>query len=171
MPRFVAFLRGVSPLNAKMPDLKRCFEVSGFTNVRTILSSGNVVFDAPDSTASALERQAEQAMQLGLGKSFYTIVRSASYLQDLLISDPYIKYGIPVEAKRVVTFMREPQSSRIALPLAQDQASVFCLHGREAFTAYVATDKGPVFMKLIEQAFGKAVTTRTWETVAKCSKA
>ena len=37
MPRFVAFLRGVSPLNAKMPELKLCFERAGFTNVRTIL--------------------------------------------------------------------------------------------------------------------------------------
>ncbi len=55
--------------------------------------------------------------------------------------------------------------------MAQDQASVFCVLGREAFTAYVATDKGPVFMKLIEQVFGKAVITRTWETIVKCSKA
>ena len=45
MPRYVAFLRGVSPMNAKMPELARCFEGSGFTEVKTVLSSGNLVFN------------------------------------------------------------------------------------------------------------------------------
>jgi uncharacterized protein (DUF1697 family) len=40
MAQYVAFLRGVSPMNLKMPDLKRCFESAGFTSVRTLLSSG-----------------------------------------------------------------------------------------------------------------------------------
>ena len=42
--------------------------------------------------------------------------------------------------------------------------------GREAFTIYVPTDKGPVFMKLIEEAVGKEQTTRTWQTVEKLAK-
>ncbi|MBX6764244.1 MAG: DUF1697 domain-containing protein [Rubrobacteraceae bacterium] len=44
MPRYVAFLRGVSPMNARMADLKSCFEKLGFRDVKTVLSSGNVVF-------------------------------------------------------------------------------------------------------------------------------
>jgi hypothetical protein len=31
--------------------------------------------------------------------------------------------------------------------------------------------KGPVFMHLLEKTFGKAITTRTWETVTKCAAA
>jgi uncharacterized protein (DUF1697 family) len=46
MPRYLAFLRGVSPMNAKMSELKRCFEAAGYTDVKTVLSSGNVAFDA-----------------------------------------------------------------------------------------------------------------------------
>jgi hypothetical protein len=42
MRRYVAFLRGVNPMNAKMAELRRCFETAGFTDVRTVLSSGNV---------------------------------------------------------------------------------------------------------------------------------
>jgi len=42
--RYAAFLRGVMPTNRKMPELKRCFEVAGFTEVKTVLASGNVVF-------------------------------------------------------------------------------------------------------------------------------
>ena len=43
--------------------------------------------------------------------------------------------------------------------------------GREVFTAYLKSDKGPVFMTLIEKAFGTDVTTRTWDTVKKCASA
>jgi len=74
--RYVAFLRGVSPGNASMPALKRCFEQSGFTGVRTLLASGNVVFDARKASGAALARRAEAAMLAGLGKSFDTVVRS-----------------------------------------------------------------------------------------------
>lgn len=171
MPRYVALLRGVSPLNAKMPELKRSFEVAGFRGVRTVLSSGNVVFDAPLSEERALERRAEAAMAATLGRSFHTIVRTSSRLAELLAFDPYTSHGIPRGAKRVVSFLREARPPRLPLPLAQDHACVFLLEGREAFTAYVRTDKGPVFMQLIERAFGSDVTTRTLDTVAKCAAA
>jgi len=39
------------------------------------------------------------------------------------------------------------------------------------FSAYMPTPKGPVFMVLLEKAFGKEVTTRTWDTVAKVTRA
>ena len=76
MPRYVAFLRGVSPMNAKMPELKRCFEEAGFGDVRTVLSSGNVVFDARAGSGPALARRIEEAMKERLGRTFHTIVRS-----------------------------------------------------------------------------------------------
>jgi uncharacterized protein (DUF1697 family) len=43
--------------------------------------------------------------------------------------------------------------------------------GRELFTAHVPGPKGAPFMALIERAFGKAITTRTWETVARVARA
>jgi uncharacterized protein (DUF1697 family) len=171
MPRFVAFLRGVSPLNAQMPELRACFEAAGFSNVKTVLSSGNVVFDAAAASEPALQRRAEEAMATALGHAFYTVVRPCEHLKNLLAANTFAAHGIPVHAKRVVSFLREPQHPRVALPLAQDHASVFCMVGREVFTAYVPTAKGPVFMRLIERAFGTGVTTRTLDTVAKCAVA
>jgi uncharacterized protein (DUF1697 family) len=171
MTRFVAFLRGVSPLNAKMPDLKRCFETAGFTNVKTILSSGNVAFDARAGSEVTTERRIESAMQATLGRAFYTIVRPTAYLNELLATDPYASHELANGTKRVVSFMREPMQPKISLPLSADGATVLYVISREAFTAYIPSEKGPVFMKLIEAAFGREVTTRTWETVKKCAAA
>jgi len=171
MPRYVAFLRGVMPTNAKMPELKRCFEEAGFTNVRTILASGNVVFDARSASEAALERRAEAAMQASLGRSFYTIVRPADALRALLESDPYATFALAPNAKRVVSFLRAPGDAKLKLPIESDGARILHVVDREVFTAYVPSDKGPVFMTLIQKAFGADVTTRTWDTVGKCAAA
>lgn len=171
MPRYVAFLRGVTPKNLKMPDLKHAFEVAGFTNVRTLLSSGNVAFDARSATDAALERKAEEAMQRTLGRSFHTIVRPVAALERLLDTDPYARFNVPPHAKRVVSFLRVAPTPKQPLPLARDGAQVLTVIEREAFTCYVTGDKGPVFMVLIERVFGTDVTTRTWDTVRRCAKA
>ena len=36
MPRYAAFLRGVNPMNAKMPELTKAFEAAGFADVKTV---------------------------------------------------------------------------------------------------------------------------------------
>jgi uncharacterized protein (DUF1697 family) len=171
MPRFVAFLRGVMPTNAKMPELKSAFESAPFTNVRTVLRTGNLAFDALIDCEAEVEQRAEEAMLKTLGRSFYTIVRPSAYLEALVATDPYTAAAIPRQAKRVISFMREAQASRLPLPLAEHQASVFLVANREVFTAYMPTPKGPVFMALIERAFGLNLTTRTFETVVKCASA
>ncbi len=170
MPRYAAFLRGVMPMNAKMPELRGAFEKAGFDEVRTILGSGNVVFSARAVTDSALQRRAEQAMQEHLGRTFLTIIRSVEELQDLVASDPFASYRVPVAAKRIVTFLREaPARAPAPLP-AQDGVRILHLRGREVFTTYLPTPKGPVFMTLIERTFGAAATTRTWETVKRVAR-
>ena len=158
-------------MNLKMPELKKCFESAGFTEVKTLLSSGNVVFHAKGKSASLLEGQAEAALAEGVGREFYTIVRPVSDLNELIEADPFRKYSLPEEAKRVVTFLRAPRKPAIAIPAELDGARILEIRGREVLSAYVPGPRGPVFMSLIEKAFGAEVTTRTWETVKKCAKA
>lgn len=171
MPRHVALLRGVSPMNAKMPELKRCFEAAGFTNVRTILSSGNVAFDTRSSRPELLQRKIEAALKGGLDRGFDTIVRSSKHLQGLVERDPFAEFKLAPNAKRVVTFLREPVDGKIALPPEKDGARILKVEGCEVFTAYVPQDSNPAFMVLLERSFGKAITTRTFDTVRKCAAA
>jgi uncharacterized protein (DUF1697 family) len=156
-------------MNAKMPELKRCFEGAGFADVKTVLSSGNVVFSARAASEVALERKAEAAMAKRLGRTFHTIVRPASALRELLEADPYAAFRLPANAKRVVTFLRKPHKAKLSLPLEVDGARILAMNGCEIFTAYVPSPRGPVFMRLIEKTFGTNVTTRTWDTIKKCA--
>ncbi|WP_427308790.1 DUF1697 domain-containing protein [Cupriavidus sp. H39] len=171
MSRYVAFLRGVSPMNARMPELKRCFEAAGFSEVKTLLSSGNVVFSARSSALASLERRAEKAMQSELGRSFDTFVRPLRYLQDLIDADPFAEYSLAPSAKRVVTFLRSAVPPDVKLPIERDGVSIVKAKATEVFSAYVAEPKkGPVFMSLLERSFGRDITTRTLDTVIKCAR-
>ena len=153
-------------MNARMPEVKRAFESAGFTDVKTLLSSGNVVFSARAGSLPSLERKIEDTMHKELGRSFLTIVRSIDSLRDLLASDPYREARLEPGSKRVVTFLRKPPAG-LKLPIEQEGARVLRLQGNNLFSAYVRGPKTPVFMTLIEKASGKEQTTRTWQTIEK----
>jgi uncharacterized protein (DUF1697 family) len=171
MPRYVALLRGASPANCPMPELADAFRSAGFSDVRTVLSSGNVAFTTRASSGPALERRAEAAMRDAMGRSFPTIVRASAHLQALVAGDPFAGFTLPPTAKRVVTFLRQPPDRPAPLPIEQDGVRILRLEGAEVLTAYVPGPKGPVFMALLERTFGREITTRTLDTVRKCAVA
>jgi uncharacterized protein (DUF1697 family) len=156
-------------MNAKMPALKACFEAAGFDDVRTLLSSGNVVFNARSSSLAALERRAEKAMQAHLGRSFDTIMRSATFLQAFIESAPFAEFHIETPMQCVVTFLRNTVDVSATLPIVREGGSILKFTGAEILSACVPGPKGSSLMTFIERTFGKNVTTRTLETVRKCA--
>jgi uncharacterized protein (DUF1697 family) len=170
MPRYAAFLRGVMPMNCKMPELKKAFESAGFTDVRTLLASGNVVFTASSASDAALQRKAETAMAKQLGRTFLTIIRPVDELREMLASDPYRSFRLSPDAKRIVTFLRDRPVSKLTLPDEVVGARILAIKGSNVFSAYRPSPKGPVFMTLILKTFGSEQTTRTWDTVTKVAR-
>jgi uncharacterized protein (DUF1697 family) len=158
-------------MNARMAELKRCFERAGFTNVKTLLSSGNVIFDSSSRSAPAILRKIQAAMKTDLDRTFLALLRSVADLEQIIASDPYGRFRLGPKAKRVVTFLPEPLKPIEALPIELHGAKILAAEGYEVFSAYVPGPHGPVFMTLIEKTFGSDVTTRTWDTVLKCAKA
>ena len=157
-------------MNAKMAELKKAFEAAGFTDVKTVLSSGNVVFSAPKASEPSLQKKAEVAMERQLDKAFLTIVRSVDMLREMIASDPYQRFPLPPNAKRIVTFLRDRPKAKLDLPIEMHGATILSMNDKEVFSVYTPTPKGPVFMTLIEKTLGKEVTTRTWDTVAKVAR-
>jgi uncharacterized protein (DUF1697 family) len=154
-------------MNAAMPELKRGFEAAGFIEVKTVLGSGNVVFTAEKVAVARLQAEAEAAMEKHLDRTFLTIVRPIDGLQNLLESNPYKSYRMAANSKRFVTFLRDPPTRKLKLPIERDGARILAMRGNAVIGAYVPGPKGPVFMTLLEKAFGKAQTTRTWQTLER----
>src|SRR3990167_7756479 len=62
MTTYVALLRGIGPINPNMrpAKLKWGFEEMGFKNVRTVISSGNVVFESSSKSEATLKRKTKK---------------------------------------------------------------------------------------------------------------
>lgn len=169
MKRYAAFLRGVSPMNVKMPELKLALEIAGFTDVKTLLSSGNVMFTTSIRSESILARKVEEAITRHLGNPFFILIRPVKYLQKMITANPFAPFNLPEGAKPVVTFLDRRRSSKPVLPIEFYDDRILAFNGCEVFSYYFPGPKGTQFMSLIEKTFGRNVTTRTWETVRKCA--
>jgi uncharacterized protein (DUF1697 family) len=150
MTTYVALLRGIMPTNPNMKGekLKGVFESLGLMNVMTVIASGNVVFDTKAKNIPALENQIQKALADQLGFSSATIIRSKEELERLVESEPF--KGIKDEKPNylVVTFFKDKR--------------------KELSTVINLTDsKTPDFMRTLEKAHGKKMTTRTWKTIGR----
>ena len=66
MPVYVALLRAINVggrNRVAMPDLRELLEELGFARVRSLLQSGNLIFDAPRLAAAKFEKQLENATE------------------------------------------------------------------------------------------------------------
>ena len=92
MKKYIAFLRGINVGNIriKMTDLKSAFEQMSFSDVKTYLQSGNVVFES-DKTLVDIKSTLEQ----GLSKTFhyeaYVLVYAFDVLFEIIAQYPMEK--------------------------------------------------------------------------------
>ncbi len=91
MKRYIAFLRGVN-INGKnkvpMTELKKGFEEIGFTEVRTYLNSGNVIFSSDEGDMEVFTNQIETMIQRLFGIDIPVFVISKETLEDILVHAP-----------------------------------------------------------------------------------
>ncbi len=168
---YAALIRGVSPTNAPSADLRASFEAAGFEDVRTVISSGNVVFTAGGRLAeTTVRRRAEAALEERLGRPFLTILRPIDHLRGLLDADPWTAWEVRDDAKRVVIFLLDAPTEPPDLPITSPDAVIHGVRGLEAYCSYVPGPKAGGFMGVIERAFGREITTRTWDSVRRIAR-
>lgn len=173
--RYVALLRGIAPMNPNMRNeqLRGVFEKLGFENVQTVLSSGNVVFDSPNTNGRALEETIEKALPEELGFTSTTILRSQEQLQRLIDKDPFAGLEHSQKTSLNVTFVKRMPETDIEFPY-QDEGLGYILLGNYDGAILSVLDltnsKAPRLMSLLERKIGKEITTRTWKTVERILK-
>ena len=90
MTRYAALLRAVNVggVTVRMADLKALCETCGFTDVRTYIASGNVVFDTADPRAKVKDAL-EAGLKTLVGKPVPVFLRTASELAAVLAASPF----------------------------------------------------------------------------------
>ena len=108
--RWAAMLRGINlgKRQLKSVELKAVVEGLGFTDVRTLLASGNVVFTAPDAKADSLESQIHDALAQATGLKSEIFVRTPEDMAALVAANPFTEAARDRPSFLVVTFHRKP---------------------------------------------------------------
>ena len=175
MTKYAALLRGIGPGNPNMRNekLREVSEGLGLENVQTVISSGNVVFEAESANASDLETSLEDAWTRELGFESTTLIRSQEELEALTDLKPFGDREHGRESYLLVTFAKHPLSVNFDLPHQPPDRDYWILGAtdRELFTVTDTTSIGtPDVMAWVENKFGKEITSRTWLTVHRILK-
>jgi len=164
MPKYVALLRGIGPSNPNMHQkkLEGVLEELGFSNVKAIISSGNVIFENSSKDQAALETKIEKAWPAKLGFKSMTIVRSQEQLQALVDQKPYKDVPHSRQNYQLVTFFKQTPKGLTA--------NYYTINGVNALCSTINTtsSKTPDFMVKMDKQFGKdQITSRTWKTIQR----
>ncbi len=171
MSRHVALLRGVNVGKAKriaMADLRALLESLGYSNVRTLLNSGNAVFDAPNASKAKHAQRIQAALLQELGLDALVIVKSAEELAAAVAGNPLL--DVATDSSRLLLAFTNDATALAAIgsmprtgwgddlvAVGQDAAYVWCASGILESKAAVALLKG----------LANSGTTRNWATVEK----
>ena len=89
-PKYCAFLRGVNVngISIKMQDLRAAFVEMGFTDVQTILATGNVVFTIPEETSYGQDLKSfiEKELSRQFHYEAHVFLRSGEEIQKALVA-------------------------------------------------------------------------------------
>ncbi len=88
---YIALLRGINvggKAAVSMATLKTCFEELGYTDVKTYINSGNVIFKAPKTAPEKLAAQLEQAIAKTFSLTVKVLVKAPAELQAIVKNIP-----------------------------------------------------------------------------------
>ncbi|MER9331258.1 DUF1697 domain-containing protein [Mesorhizobium sp. M0488] len=91
-----------------MSDLKAMAEGLGLRNVRTLVATGNLVFEAPATEVADLEQRLEAAFEKTFGRHVDIIVRGATDWLRLAAGNPFPAESIAAADQVAVRVMRRP---------------------------------------------------------------
>lgn len=169
--RGVALLRGINVGRAKriaMADLREMFTALGFSDPRTLLNSGNVVFGSAEHGPAAAAALIEGALVEKVGMASRITVLDAERLAAIVAGNPLAP--LVDDHSRLLAFTLPGARERALLaPLASQSWGDDRLHVGE-WAAYVACPGGVLDSKLamaVTKALGESTTARNWNTVMK----
>jgi uncharacterized protein (DUF1697 family) len=173
MARYAAFLRGINVGgNKKVPmaKLKTVMETMGFENVKTLLASGNVIFEGKKEDTKKLAAHIAKVLGEAFGFEIPVLIRTMEELEKLHAREPFAKIKVTKDIRLYVTFLSEKPKSKLKIPYeSPDKAfRILALSGSELISVLDVSKTGtPEAMSIIEKEFGKNVTTRNWNTIVK----
>ena len=171
MPRYVALFRGINVGKAKriaMADLRKLLEKLGYTEVKTLLNSGNAVFAGGAAANSKHAQRIRAAVAKQLGIDAVVVVKSAQDVAGIVVGNELAK--LATDAARLLVAVTDDADTLARLKavaarpwgnekvhVGKHAAYLWCADGILESAALTAVMKG----------LAGAGTTRNWATLGK----
>ena len=177
MPRYAAFLRAINVGGhvVKMDRLRTLFEQMNLSNVKTVIASGNVLFDSPLKNGAALEQKIERQLHMSLGYGVATFIRTTAELERIAAYEPFPAAITkkPYHAIYVSFLGAEPSAEAhravLALRSGNDE---FHIHQRELYwLARKPFSESVINGAILERTLGMPATARNVTTVRRIAAA
>jgi len=172
--KYAAFLRGINVGGHKtvvMEDLKKAFESLGFQNVKTVLASGNVLFEARKANLTDLARKIGAYLEKTFGFEIGIVVRTIDDIQKLVDSSPFKNIHVTSQTRLYVTFITEKLRGSLKIPYETPGKEINILHASNNTVLSLVNLSASIgtidLMGILEKEFGKNITTRNWNTIVK----
>lgn len=169
--RQVAFIRGINVGRAKrvaMADLRELVTDLGYTEVRTLLNSGNVVFTVPTAGSRNPALQIEEGISKRLGVSARVFVLTAEEVAAAVIENPLGDVAHDHSRLLVAVLGKAADRDRLELLLRKDWTPDGLALG--ARVAYMWCASGLLESQLavaVNRALGENMTARNFATMTK----
>jgi uncharacterized protein (DUF1697 family) len=171
MSNYIAMLRGINVSGhwiIKMEQLRASFAALGFSNVKTYIQSGNVVFEAAKDSAASLSKRIEQKILSDFGFPVPVFLRTSKEMEEIIKANPLLKTPGIDQTKLHVTFLagEPPKTAQEQLQAMAAKTEQLRVLGR---VVYLYCPEGYGNSKLansfIEKKLSVGATTRNWTTV------
>ncbi|HEX4198629.1 MAG TPA: DUF1697 domain-containing protein [Caulobacteraceae bacterium] len=175
MASHIALLRAVNVggRSLKMGDLAAFARDLGLGEPRTLLQSGNLVFESPAKGDAALEKRLETEAKKRFGFAIDVMVRSAAEWQALMTANPFADAASDDPAHLLVMPLKTaPAKDALErLRAAIKGRELVELAGRDAYLVYPdGVGNSKLTIGVIEKALGVRGTARNWNTVLKLAE-
>lgn len=171
MPRFVALFRGINVGKAKriaMADLRALLATLGYSDVQTLLNSGNAIFEGRSEPARTHAQRIRTTVANELGVDAFVIVKSAKDIAGA-VAENSLADTTHDATRLLVAFTDGPKSLAALKPMSeQGWAPEQLLVGKHA--AYLWCANGILESQLavaLLKGLAASGTTRNWATVQK----
>jgi len=169
----VALLRAINVAGHQpvaMADLRDVLSELGFAQPRSLLQSGNLIFDAGRKTGPTLEQLIEQKLAAQHGLRTDVLIRSAAELASIVARNPFRDEAARDPARLVVVFLKTkpPAGAFAELKAAVTGSEIVHGDGQQAYIVYSnGIGRSRLTAALIERKLATRGTARNWNTVMK----
>jgi len=176
MEKYISILRGINvsgQKKIKMEDLMLLYEALNFTNIKTYIQSGNIVFCSSSKNQKEIGQKIEEKIFKEYNFYVPVIVLLQDKLKEIISNNPFINNNEVDISKLYITILKSLPGKSWVIKLLDFECGddQFIIEGN---TVYLFCPNGYGRTKLTNNFFENKLkvtaTTRNWKTINKLFK-